>query len=197
MPTLTRKLYIFDLGGVLLLDFDTIGRMADVLSIPREVLEKDYNEYEKPMIEGFMSTDDYYRHLELHFGVKVDEDLFSTCFQPFTVNSLMLSLADGIRAQGGRCVIGSNTFAPHWPYLFSSGVGVHFDAHYASHLMNISKPDPEFWLCILEREGYQPEEAVFIDDNAENIAGAASVGIDAFHYTSDEGLKERFSCFLS
>lgn len=196
MPTLNRKLYIFDLGGVLLMDFDTIGRMAGVLSLPKDVLEADYREYDKPLMEGFMSTDDYYRHLEIHFGVKVNEDLFSTCFMPFNVNTLMLSLADGIRTSGGRCVIGSNTFAPHWPYLFSSGVGAHFDAHYASHLMHMSKPDGEFWRYILVHEGFSPEDAVFIDDRTENVMGAASVGIDAFHYTSDEALKERFGCFL-
>ena len=171
---------------------DSLTQISASLDIPYALLEKDYKEYEKPLLEGFMSTDSYYEHLTIHFGKKVEGDLFYKYFVPFSVNKLMLSLVDNIRAKGGRCVIGSNTFAPHYPYLFSSKVSDHFDAYYASHLMHISKPDKEFWTYIMDKEGYCSHDTLFIDDRKENIEGALSVGIDAFHYTSDEALLERF-----
>ncbi|PMD88851.1 hypothetical protein BWI97_25025 [Siphonobacter sp. BAB-5405] len=40
------------------------------------------------------------------------------------------------------------------------------------------KPDPEFYRHALqEGGGLLPEESVFIDDNADNIESAATVGI--------------------
>lgn len=176
---------------------DSIGAMSKKLGIPYALLAADYDEYKKPLMEGFMSTDDYYEHLRLHFDVNVEGDMFYTGFEPFHINGIMLSLVDAVRRSGVRAVIGSNTFAPHWRYVFSSGLDKHFDACYASHLMHITKPDPEFWSYILSHEGYTPEEALFIDDREENILGAASLGIEAFHYRSDEELIERFKAFLT
>jgi HAD superfamily hydrolase (TIGR01509 family) len=38
-----------------------------------------------------------------------------------------------------------------------------------------------------------PDEAIFIDDILENVLGAASLGIDAFHFTSADELLAEFS----
>jgi FMN phosphatase YigB (HAD superfamily) len=38
-----------------------------------------------------------------------------------------------------------------------------------------------------------PDEAMFIDDLQENVLAAASLGINAFHFTSAEELLAEFS----
>jgi len=43
----------------------------------------------------------------------------------------------------------------------------------------IAKPDPRLYELALERMGVRPEEAVFVDDLPENIAGAREVGLNA------------------
>nr|WP_243846894.1 HAD-IA family hydrolase [Sphingomonas japonica] len=41
------------------------------------------------------------------------------------------------------------------------------------------KPDPAIYRLALARFGLEPGEAVFVDDNAANVAAAAALGIDA------------------
>ncbi len=53
-----------------------------------------------------------------------------------------------------------------------------FEKPFLSYEMGFMKPDPEFYRQSLrEGGGLLPEETLFIDDNADNIAAAATVGI--------------------
>jgi len=60
---------------------------------------------------------------------------------------------------------------------------------YASHLMRRMKPEPSFWLDILEAEGARAERTFFADDSEENVEAASRLGIRAFLYTDAEGLR--------
>lgn len=44
----------------------------------------------------------------------------------------------------------------------------------------VCKPNPEIFHLAVERLGVRPEEAVFVDDLPENVAGAKEVGLNAF-----------------
>jgi len=59
---------------------------------------------------------------------------------------------------------------------------------YASHLMGVSKPEPDFWLRILEAEGRTAEQAFFVDDFAENVDAARRLGIRSHRFTDVETL---------
>jgi 2-haloacid dehalogenase len=45
------------------------------------------------------------------------------------------------------------------------------------------KPDAAIYHLALDRFGLAPHEAVFIDDNRDNVAGAEAVGMTALHFT--------------
>ncbi|WP_374944972.1 HAD-IA family hydrolase [Sphingomonas sp.] len=45
------------------------------------------------------------------------------------------------------------------------------------------KPDAAIYIRALARFGLRPEEAVFVDDNAANVAGAAAAGMTALYFT--------------
>ena len=51
------------------------------------------------------------------------------------------------------------------------------------------KPDPAIYRLALDRFGLTPDEAVFVDDNAANIAGAAALGIHAVLFEGVEPLR--------
>ena len=51
------------------------------------------------------------------------------------------------------------------------------------------KPDAAIYRLALDRFGLRAKEAVFIDDNAANIAGAAAVGMTALHFTGERKLR--------
>lgn len=51
------------------------------------------------------------------------------------------------------------------------------------------KPDPAIYRLALDRFGLRAEEAVFVDDNPDNVAGAAALGIHAIHFTGEQPLR--------
>lgn len=57
-----------------------------------------------------------------------------------------------------------------------------FDLIVGSAYQKTMKPAPEIFLWTLAQLGREPQEAVFIDDFAHNIAGARAVGMAAIHY---------------
>jgi glucose-1-phosphatase len=52
-----------------------------------------------------------------------------------------------------------------------------FHKTYYSHLMRKRKPDAEIFLQVLEENDLNPSETLFLDDNADNVAGGAAVGL--------------------
>lgn len=51
------------------------------------------------------------------------------------------------------------------------------------------KPDPAIYRLALDRFGLKAEEAVFVDDNPDNVAGAAALGIHAIRFTDEPALR--------
>lgn len=58
-----------------------------------------------------------------------------------------------------------------------------FDDLVISAEVGLVKPDPRIYHLALQRLGVSPAEAVFFDDNPENIQSARQVGLHAFIYT--------------
>ena len=58
-----------------------------------------------------------------------------------------------------------------------------FDVIVGSALERVMKPDPRIYQRCLDRLGVLPQEAIFIDDFAHNIAGAQAVGMAGLLYT--------------
>ena len=52
--------------------------------------------------------------------------------------------------------------------------------------MGLRKPDKRIFKLILERLEVEPQEAIFVDDFAENVAGAAKSGLHTVHFKSRE-----------
>jgi FMN phosphatase YigB (HAD superfamily) len=92
-------------------------------------------------------------------------------------------------AAGARVVCGTNTIDCHHEIIGELGLYDCYAAVYASHLMGLAKPDPAFWLAILEAEGAAPERAFFTDDSAENVEAAARLGMAARLYSGAERLR--------
>ncbi len=68
-------------------------------------------------------------------------------------------------------------FRREWPGLFDR-----FRDVVVSGDEKLLKPDAAIYHLALARFGLEPHEAVFIDDNAANVAGAEAVGIRSIHF---------------
>ena len=59
-----------------------------------------------------------------------------------------------------------------------------FDVSIFSYEVALAKPDPEIYKLILKRMNVKATEAIFLDDNLQNIESAAALGIHAIHFHS-------------
>jgi glucose-1-phosphatase len=68
------------------------------------------------------------------------------------------------------------------------------DLH-TSSFYGARKPDPEVFRALLRAYDRDPSEVFFADDLAENVAGAASVGITAHRFTDAASLRAAIEAF--
>lgn len=181
-----RRLCIFDIGNVVLGDIDMLETISVRYQLPYDQLKEDYTHYLYPMMDGVLDVELYIRHLSFLFNVSLPNDLFEVTFNPFVVRGVA-ELISTVRDTGVRVVAGSNTFAPHEKVIRKMGVFSLFDRVYLSHHMGISKPFPGFFSSVMEQEGYQPGQVVFVDDLKENIEAASALGMKGvlFHQAHD------------
>ena len=68
-----------------------------------------------------------------------------------------------------------------------------FNKSYFSFAEHLEKPDPRFFELILDHEGLLPEETLFIDDTDANIKVAQSLGINTYHISREELVRNLFN----
>ena len=96
----------------------------------------------------------------------------------------MQELVRDIKKQGGRLYLLSNTsvgFSEHYrtsPWL--ANLLTLFDGMVISGVVKLVKPDPKVFEYLLSRFDLDPDQTVFIDDNAKNIAACQSLGIHGY-----------------
>lgn len=67
-----------------------------------------------------------------------------------------------------------------------------FNKAYFSFDIHLEKPDPRFFEYILDHEGLDPAETLFIDDTIENIETAKRLGLRTYHINRKELVRHLF-----
>lgn len=68
-----------------------------------------------------------------------------------------------------------------------------FDGRLVSGEEKTRKPFPDIYQLLVERFEINPSTAIYIDDNARNLAPAAEIGFSTIHFKSPEQLEEALS----
>ncbi len=77
----------------------------------------------------------------------------------------------------------SNTNSIHFIYILQHfPVLRHFSGYVVSHEIGVLKPDPRIFQAALARAGVKAQQALFTDDQEENVEAARLLGIDAFRF---------------
>jgi putative hydrolase of the HAD superfamily len=181
----------FDLGNVLL-HFD-VGRASRQVA---EAARVDPRQARGVVFEGPLLTqyelgeiDDrqFFEAFREQTGSQITFDAFqvATC-AIFDWNVPMLPLVVQLGAAGYRLGILSNTNQSHWAYCTRSYpvIAEVFEQTVLSFEVHVMKPDPEIFGIAAERAGVAPDAILFVDDLAENVAGARRAGFDAVQYTN-------------
>lgn len=144
--------------------------------------------------EGRMTPRDWHAHLAKKLQFTYDFDEFCAIWNGVLAPGQILpdSLFERL---GHACRLGllSNTDPIHVAHFEASYSFVrYFPARVYSCRVGSSKPFPAIYHRALREVEATPEETLFIDDAVENARAAASLGINAFHFTSAEELVAAF-----
>ncbi len=128
------------------------------------------------------TPEEYFAQFEAITGAQLDLDGY--CESRMLASTAIPASIDALRLAatlGTVCVLSNNPspFAAALPRLAPDVVAIVGDNRLVSCNLGVRKPDQQIYRIALDRFGARAEEAFFADDSADNVAGAASIGITA------------------
>lgn len=191
------RLIIFDLGKVIL-DFSHL-KIAEGLAVcsnhrtyrdPKNIVEHMFNTGSKIASlyeEGKITSNDFFEYIKETFGLDISFLQFKLIWNEiFSENKGIGDLIKRLKEDFTLFLL-SNTNELHFEYVKEKFPIVYkFDKWVLSHEAGIRKPHPGIYHMALSGAGVKPEEAIFIDDIAEFVSGAQSIGIHAVEFKSVE-----------
>jgi len=191
---------LFDVGGVLLTNgWDARERALAAEHFHLELTEFEarhrsaYGEWES----GLISRDSYLDAVVFYQPRSFTRDDF---FKFVLAQSQWLpGGAIGILKQlaaSNKCMVGAlnNEARETNEYRFAAfGLRECFKVTLSSCYLGLRKPDPAIYQRTLDILGRPAERILFIDDRAENVAGAVQAGMKAIQFTNEEQLRGEFA----
>lgn len=189
----TTKALIFDLGKVVFdLSFDrvfqswasTSGRQADEIKAKFE-FDDVFDRFEKDEL----APEEFRALLSKRLGLTLTDQEFDAGWCALYldtyhgIDDLLASLAQ--RYQLVALTNTNSIHSPVWQAKYASTLG-HFRRVFSSHELKARKPDAAAYQLVLDYLQVPPQQAVFLDDNANNIAGADRLGLQTILVTSYE-----------
>ncbi len=187
------KNIIFDLGNVLYdIDFNNMYAQFDVLGIPNFENHFTLNKCDQLFYDvekGFIDQVGFCEGFNQLYNLSLSHTQIISAWNSLLVGFRIESM-NWIKANQGKfpMFLYSNTNQIHCDYVlpqYEKEIGGDFEKlfkkPYYSHHMGMRKPDPASFQYILDQEGLNAAETLFIDDNEPNVIGAASVGLQVLY----------------
>jgi putative hydrolase of the HAD superfamily len=174
---------LFDLGGVLvkLSGVTAMQRLAG-LEHEDEVWRRWLAcEWVRRFERGMCSAEEFGQGVVKEWDLPIGPAEFLEAFAAWP-ESMIDGAAALVRAAGQQARVGclSNTNALHWEQRISTwDLGSLFEVAFLSYQMGLVKPDREVFEHVAGALATPPGRIVFLDDNAINVAQAATVGFAA------------------
>jgi len=183
---------LFDYGMVLSGPPDPAAwaHMRSLTGLSEDLFHREYWAHRYPYDRGDLNAEAYWTNVATGAGtlltpaqltglIAADVDFWST------LNPPMLAWAQNLRRAGIPIGILSNM-----PDAMETGLRARhswieaFDHHTWSHAVNLAKPEPAIYIHAAEGLRIPPENILFLDDRAKNIAAAQAIGMQAIQYTT-------------
>lgn len=190
-----QKCVIFDLGMVLI-QWDPALAFADVFDT-REAAEAwlakiafhDWNRIQ----DGGRSFAKGLAAAQAQHGSLADPLEGYLAAFPITIENPVpgsWGVIDALLAQDVPLFAITNWAAETWPLALKAypRLGQVFRDVVVSGQAGLLKPDPAIYRLLLDRNGLDPADCVFVDDSPANVEGALALGIDAIRFTDAEDL---------
>lgn len=181
------KLIICDIGGVIE-DFSE-QKYIDYICNRDRIDRREFSAVFMPILDkvevGRETTSNMLGVLSRRFGIRKENLEFSTSFARLAKpNRDVIRLVNLLQK---RYTVALLTNVSRSRYLENIRAGlfkdVRHDRIFASCYLGIAKPNHKIYRYVLDKMGFAPEEAIFIDDRQVNIDGASAVGIRSIRFT--------------
>jgi len=196
---------IFDLGGVIIdLKIDnTITAFANLSGIDKQTLVEQYwnhdmfHKYER----GHIPDDEFRAFLREFLSIEASENQLDEAWNSMILDipHERLKMLDKLK-ESHEVFLLSNTNDIHLRYvndiyvpLNNETLDDHFHGAYYSNHVGMRKPDAEIFEKVIEDNKLDPSKTLFLDDNKQNIEGAAAVGLNTFRVDHPDQLKTLFN----
>ncbi len=173
---------IFDIGRVLV-HYNhqaTLEAVAAISRVTATELRALFSTIDQDLGLGNLSAADLHQFLIARAGVTADEDLFLQAFAAgITRNEAALAYALELQARPDLTIgVISNTNAAHVLRLDEDVPELdELDLVMYSNEVGLLKPDPAIFELALELLDVAADQAIFVDDLAENTAAAQAMGM--------------------
>jgi len=203
------KNIVFDLGGVVItLAPEQAARRFEAMGLHHAA---DYlNSYTQQGIFGELEggridEDTFRREFGKLVGHEVDHDSCAHAWQGYfkELPQRNLDALVRLRQEGFRLILLSNT-NPFMMELVGSdrfdgqghSVDAYFDACYLSYQLKMMKPSPDIFIQMMQTEGIEPADCLFVDDGERNVATAAQLGMRTFCPVNGEDWTQKIYQYL-
>jgi putative hydrolase of the HAD superfamily len=186
---------LFDVGGVLLTNgWDRVERARVVSQFGLDVTEFEalhpapYDAWERDLtpIKSYLDATVFYEPRSFTHDDFYQAMLAQSKVLPDSGIGILEQLA-----ASHKCMVGAlnNESRETNEYRFGRfGLRDLFDVALSSCYLGVRKPDPVIYKRALDILGRPAERVLFIDDRAENIAGAVAAGMNGIRFTGADSL---------
>lgn len=197
---------VFDLGGVIIdLDFQRSFDQFAALSgkSPKEIREGIFesgllHRYEK----GEFSDLEFLAEIEGVFGLTCDQAAIEEAFLALllTIPPARIELISNL-SKDYRLFVLSNTSSIHYKEvnaILKRDTGHEhldhlFEKVFLSFELCLLKPHQEIYTAVLEAAQLNPQRTLFLDDNTDNLKGAAALGIRTALVSKEQSILTLFN----
>ena len=187
------KNIIFDLGGVIVdLEIERVREAFEEIGMPRMAAMMDPcypAEINERMERGELSWEEACDEMRrLDNRPEVTNEQIAWVYAEFLarVDTTKIERLEALRREGYRLYVLSNTnrvaYGVVCDHFRAAGRDLEacFDDIFLSYRLGLLKPSAAIFEEVIRRSGIRPEETLFIDDGARNVAAAKELGFHTY-----------------
>lgn len=173
------KAIILDCFGVLYVHQDT--SLKDYILANQPELRDQLHDIGRQSDYGLISHKDYIEQIAALAGMTYEEAL-THISDGSQINKLLLDYAQSLRKTYKLGMLSNISAESMNSYFTQADRSKYFDDVVISSEVGMVKPHPEIFELASKRLGADPSEVIMVDDIAENLDGARSVGMHTILY---------------
>lgn len=170
-------------------------RLLEISGLSPEIFDAHYWKYRLDYDRGTLNGHTYWPTIARDTGVSLSPEQIEALIEQdvllwATVDPIMLEWVDRVRASGMKIAILSNMGEDLLAYMRDNFRWLDRFHHLTwSCELNLIKPMAAIYAHTLEKLNVRPDEALFLDDRAENVEGARAVGMHALLFRGVHNLQ--------